>query len=68
VIEVFIKADNRFGRANLKCCIPTVHKAEAHARHLHKFREVPFSVLYFLQLRFVAIPAVTLFFGLQKPL
>lgn len=48
VIEVFVDAYNKFGEAKLKSRVPTSHKSEKHAKHLHKFREVGFSVLDFL--------------------
>jgi len=48
VVSVFVDAYNKFGEAKLKCRIPTKHKSQNHAKHLHKFRELPFSVLDFL--------------------
>ena len=47
VMAVFIDAYNKFGEAKLKYRIPTVHKSPDHAKHLHKFRDLPFSVLDF---------------------
>ena len=48
VIEVFVDAYNAFGLAKLRCRIPTTHKSPNPAKHLHKFREPPFSVIDFL--------------------
>jgi len=48
VLAVFIDAYNKFGEAKLKYRIPTKHKSPGHAKHLHKYRDVPFSVLTFL--------------------
>jgi len=48
VISVFIEAYNKFGEAKLKYRVPTQHKSKNHNKHLHKFRELPFSVLDFL--------------------
>lgn len=48
VVSVFVDAYNKFGEAKLKCRVPIQHKSETHSKHLHKFREVGFSVLDFL--------------------
>lgn len=48
VVEVFVDAYNKFGEAKMKCRIPVKHKSINHSKHLHKFREVGFSVLDFL--------------------
>jgi IS1 family transposase len=48
VVSVFVDAYNKFGEAKLKCRIPTKHKSPNHAKHLHKYRELGFSVLDFL--------------------
>ena len=48
VVEVFVDAYNKFGEAKLTCRVPVMHKSQYHAKHLHKFREVGFSVLDFL--------------------
>jgi IS1 family transposase len=47
VISVFVDAYNKFGEAKLKHRVPTQHKPN-HAKHLHKYREVGFSILDFL--------------------
>ena len=48
VIEVFVDAYNQFGEAKLQCRKPTGHKPGNAGKHLHKFRDPPFSVLDFL--------------------
>ena len=48
VLAVFIDAYNKFGEAKLKYRIPTKHKSHKHSKHLHKYRDTPFSVLDFL--------------------
>lgn len=48
VISVFVDAYNKFGEAKLKCRVPTKHKSLNYRKHLHKFREVGFSVVDFL--------------------
>ena len=48
VIEVFVDAYNKFGEAKLRNRVPATHKSQLHTKHLHKFREVGFSVLDFL--------------------
>jgi hypothetical protein len=48
VLDVFIDAYNKFGEAKLKYRVPTKHKTQNPAKHLHKFRDLPFSVLDFL--------------------
>jgi IS1 family transposase len=48
VISVFVNAYNKFGEMNLKYRKPVKHKSNTHAKHLHKFRDVPFSILDFL--------------------
>ena len=48
VLSVFIDAYNKFGEAKLKHQIPVKHKSAYPSRHLHKYRDVPFSVLNFL--------------------
>jgi len=48
VLEVFIDAYNKFGEAKLKYRVPTIHKTHNNTKHLHKFRDVPFSILDFL--------------------
>ena len=46
VLSVFIDAYNKFGEAKEKYKIPVEHRSEN--RHLHKYRERPFSLLDFL--------------------
>jgi IS1 family transposase len=48
VVEVFVEAYNKFGKAKLKCRVPVNHKSPNHSKRLHKFRELGFSVLDFL--------------------
>jgi hypothetical protein len=48
VIEVFVDAYNQFGAAKLKRRVPVEHQSPNHAKHLHKFRELGFSLLDFL--------------------
>ena len=48
VLSVFIDAYNKYGQAKLKYRIPVVHKSSTPAKHLHEFREFPFSILDYL--------------------
>ena len=48
VMAVFIDAYNKYGEAKLKHQIPVIHKSPNPAKHLHEFRDVPFSILDFL--------------------
>lgn len=48
VISVFVDAYNKFGEAKAKRQIPVVHKPENEGKHLHKYRDVPFSLLDYL--------------------
>ena len=48
VVEVFVDAYNKFGEAKLMRRVPVTHKSQNHAKHLHKFREVGFSLIDFL--------------------
>ncbi|MDR0530854.1 MAG: hypothetical protein LBG83_02155, partial [Oscillospiraceae bacterium] len=48
VIEVFVDAYNAFGQAKLKFRKPVQHKPGNEGKHLHHFREVPFSLHDFL--------------------
>jgi hypothetical protein len=48
VIEVFVDAYNAFGREKSKCRVPSIHRPANHAKHLHKFRELGFSLLDFI--------------------
>ena len=48
VLSVFINAYNKFGEAKLKYRIPSSHKSPAPDKHLHKYRDLPFSFLDFL--------------------
>ena len=47
VMAVFINAYNKFGEAKRKYRIPTTHKSLDHSKHLHKYRDLPFSLLDF---------------------
>jgi len=48
VIEVFVDAYNKFGEAKLRWRVPTQHKDINPTKHLHKFRDPPFSFLDFI--------------------
>jgi len=48
VLAVFVDAYNKFGEAKLKLRVPVVHKSHNPSKKLHKFRDVPFSVIDFL--------------------
>jgi len=48
VFAVFVDAYNKFGEAKLKYRVPTNHKSQNHKNHLHKYRDLPFSLLDFL--------------------
>lgn len=43
-----IDAYNKFGKAKGKRPIPVIHKPGNENKHLHKYRDVPFSLLDFL--------------------
>ena len=47
VLSVFIEAYNKFGEAKLKYRVPSRHKSPNHSKHLHKFRDLPFTLLDF---------------------
>jgi len=48
VLEVFIDAYNKYGEAKFKYRVPVVHKGSSPAKHLHEYRDPPFSILDFL--------------------
>jgi IS1 family transposase len=48
VLSVFADAYNKFGEAKLKRQIPVQHRSACPDKRLHKFRQVPFSILDFL--------------------
>ena len=48
VMSVFADAFNKFGAAKLKYRILSCHKSDPTDRHLHKYRDLPFSLLDFL--------------------
>jgi IS1 family transposase len=48
VLSVFIDAYNKFGEAKLKRQIPVNHKSPIYSKHLHKYRDTPFSILDFI--------------------
>lgn len=48
VLEVFVDAYNKYSEAKLKYRIPAIHKSATPAKHLHKFRDLPFCILDFL--------------------
>jgi IS1 family transposase len=47
VLAVFVNAYNKFGEAKLMYRVPTIHKSPNSSKRLHKYRDVPFSVLNF---------------------
>ena len=48
VLKIFVDAYNKFGAAKLKYRVTTNHKPTSNTKKLHKFRDLPFSVLDFL--------------------
>ena len=52
VLSVFINAYNKFGEAKLKYRVPTNHVSLNTAKRLHRFRDLPFSILDFYKRRF----------------
>ena len=48
VLAVFIDAYNKFGEAKLKHRVKTNHKSQNSSKKLHKFRDLPFSLVDFL--------------------
>ena len=48
VLEVFIEAYNKYGEAKMKYRVPVVHNSPTPAKHLHKYRDLPFCILDFL--------------------
>jgi IS1 family transposase len=48
VLYVFIEAYNKFGTAKLKWRKPIKHKSAYPDKHLHEWKDLPFSVLDFL--------------------
>jgi len=48
VFAVFVDAYNKFGEAKLKYRVPTNHKSNNPSKRLHKYQELPFSLLNFL--------------------
>jgi IS1 family transposase len=48
VLSVFIDAYNKFGEAKLKYRVLAAHKPTTTRRRLHKYQDLPFSVLDFL--------------------
>ena len=48
VLWVFIEAYNRFGAAKIKSRIAIKHKSAYPDKHLHEWKDLPFSVLDFL--------------------
>jgi IS1 family transposase len=48
VLSVFIDAYNKFGTAKLKWRKPNKHKSAFPNKHLHEWKDLPFSVLDFL--------------------
>ena len=48
VLSVFIDAYNKYGEAKQKYRVPTEHKQGCQSKHLHKYKDLPFSILDFL--------------------
>ena len=48
VLSVFVNAYNKFGEAKLKYRVPVIHKSQNSDKPLHKYRDLPFSILDFL--------------------
>ena len=48
IVAVFVDAYNKYGEAKLKYRVPTSHKSTACSKHLHKYRDLPFSHLNYL--------------------
>lgn len=48
VLSVFIDAYNKYGEAKQKYQIPVNHKSINPSKHLHKYNDIPFSVIDFL--------------------
>ncbi|MCL2413542.1 MAG: IS1 family transposase [Bacteroidales bacterium] len=48
VLEIFVDAYNKFGEYKLKYRVPVIHKNPNNAKHLHKYRDLPLSILDFL--------------------
>lgn len=48
VLSVFVNAYNKFGEAKLWAYRPVKHQSMLPNKHLHKFKELPFSILNFL--------------------
>lgn len=48
VLAVFIDAYNKYGEAKQKYRVPVTHKSQNPAKHLHKYRDLPFSILDYL--------------------
>jgi hypothetical protein len=48
VLSVFINAYNKYGEAKLKYRKPVKHKSPNPSKHLHEFRDTPFSILDYL--------------------
>ena len=48
IVAVFVDAYNKYGEAKLKYRVPSVHKTTTRSKHLHKYRDLPFSLLNFL--------------------
>ena len=47
VLSVFIDAYNKYGEAKMKYRKPVIHKTPNPKKHLHKYRDTPFSILNF---------------------
>jgi len=48
VLSVFIDAYNKYGEAKQKYRVPVKHRSLSEGKHLHEFRDSPFSILVFL--------------------
>jgi len=48
VLAIFVDAYNKYGEAKLKYRKPVIHKSQKPSKHLHKYRDLPFSILDFI--------------------
>lgn len=48
VISLFVEAYNKFGEAKMRYRIPVRHRQGNENKHLHKYRDTPFSLIDFL--------------------
>jgi hypothetical protein len=48
VMSVFVSAYNQFGAYKQKHRVPVIHKSQYPNKHLHKYRDLPKSIIDFL--------------------